>query len=63
MSEPILKAMWERGIIVSFAEGRRLIEQGAVRIGDARIISEDVHIDPGVTIQVGKKDFKPNKNQ
>jgi len=47
------------GLVVSRAEARRLIEQGGVRVNEARIEALDVDLPfrPPVLVQVGKRSF------
>jgi tyrosyl-tRNA synthetase len=47
------------GLVKSRAEAKRLIAQGGVKIGEARVASEDVDVPfaPPILIQVGKRAF------
>lgn len=55
--KPILNELYERDLIKSFGEGRRLIANGAVSIGGYKVTDPNANIDFFSTIKIGKKDY------
>jgi len=58
-SKNIIDLLEHCKLIETKSEGRRLIEQGGVKINDKKISSSDesVHLEKGMVIQVGKRRF------
>lgn len=56
---PVLDLLSELGLAASKSEGRRLIEQGGVRINDEAQsdVKKDIKITDGMVVQVGKRKF------
>ena len=54
---PILNEMYERNLIKSFGEGRRLIANGAVSIGKDKVTDPNAQIEYFSTIKIGNKDY------
>jgi tyrosyl-tRNA synthetase len=44
-------------LVVSTTEGRRMIKQGAVRINGEKYEQEDLLLEEGMVIQIGKRKF------
>ena len=56
--KPILTVMHELGIINSFGEGRRLINQGAVSVSDAKITGDEALVHQwDKVIKVGRREW------
>ena len=55
----LIDILCDAGLVSSNAEARRLVRQGAVKIGDAAIYDENMEIAPGreIVIKVGKRRF------
>ena len=56
---PILDLMLEAGIIPTKSEGRRLVEQGGISVGDEKITDSSavIKVDGEIVIRKGKKSF------
>jgi ribosomal protein S4 len=57
MAERILEQLRLDGQILSYAEGRRLIAQGAVSLNGNQLVTPDVLVSPGDEIRVGKQKY------
>ena len=55
----VAKLLAELGLVKSNGEGRRMVEQGAVRINEEKIedASMNVKVESGMILQVGKRKF------
>jgi tyrosyl-tRNA synthetase len=47
----------ELNLVESKSEGRRMLEQGGVKINQAKIVNETVAVSSGDIVQVGKRKF------
>lgn len=52
----LVRKMAEEGLIRSFSEGRRVIIQGGVKVNDVAVSDLDAEVEPGDTIQLGKRE-------
>ena len=61
----IVDLIAETGMVTSKSNGRRMVEQGAVKINDEKVLSIDKIIDigNGILIQVGKRKFLKIKTE
>jgi len=53
----IFQLLAELGLVESNSEGRRMFEQGGVRINQQKIVDETVTVESGDIVQVGKRRF------
>jgi len=51
------KFLNEKGLVDSTSEGRRMLKQGAVKVNGDKYEQEDIHLEPGMVIQIGKRKF------
>jgi len=47
----------EKGLVDSTNEGRRMLKQGAVKVNGDKYEQEDIHLETGMVIQIGKRKF------
>lgn len=52
----LVKTMAEEGLVVSCSQARRAIMQGGVKVNDVTVNDLDTEVEPGDTIQLGKRD-------
>jgi len=51
------KFLNEKGLVDSTSEGRRMLKQGAVKVNGDKYEQEDIHLETGMVIQIGKRKF------
>ncbi len=51
------KFLNEKGLVDSTSEGRRMVKQGAVKVNGDKFEQEDIHLETGMVIQIGKRKF------
>jgi len=51
----LVRAMADHGMVVSFAEARRLIGKNCVKVNN-KVVSLDASVEPGDSVQIGNKE-------
>lgn len=51
------KFMSDHKLVKSTSEGKRMLEQGAIRVNGEKFVSENLGLEDGMVIQVGKRKF------